>query len=423
MNSQSLNVFIAGNLAGTLTQDIQGQLAFFYAGGYSGPPLSVSMPVSNRTYRDKQVRPYLFGLLPDDAAVRRALGSEVGASGNNPFALLRHYGLDCPGAIQICESGASRSNLQESLLPMSESDIAARLKKGRSIQEASWTDPHEHWSLGGQQSKFALRLKDGQWHKCLGAEATTHIFKPGISHLKHQALNEFVCMRLARACSIPAANVSFEVFENEPALIIERYDRYISPIGKVTRLHQEDFCQILGVLPDNKYTENGGPGASDLMGILSQTGNFSKLNTTRFCEMLFFNYLIGAPDAHAKNYSLLHGPSGEAVLAPLYDAASMFPYLREKEKMKTAMSIGGENKLGFLKRSNIEQFVASNGLEQFGLSTQACVGILVNLAERIIDSADAAFAMAAEFPGGSELRSQFEKPLIQHCKRTIERFS
>lgn len=68
MTAGALDVLIAGKLAGTLSQDGAGSLSFAYERGYRGVPLSSSMPLSTRPYRDKVVLPYLWGLLPEDPA-------------------------------------------------------------------------------------------------------------------------------------------------------------------------------------------------------------------------------------------------------------------------------------------------------------------------------------------------------------------
>jgi len=58
------------------------------------------------------------------------------------------------------------------------------------------------------------------------------------------------------------AEVQYRSISDKRFLLIERYDRQIGEDGKTMRLHQEDFCQALGVA---KYEEHGGPslGASN----------------------------------------------------------------------------------------------------------------------------------------------------------------
>ena len=73
---------------------------------------------------------------------------------------------------------------------------------------------------------------------------------------------------------------------------------------------------------------------------------------------LFFNYLIGATDAHAKNHALLHVGRDDVRLAPLYDVASMAPYRSlaptQRKPLRAALSIGGENRFGMVGSRNVE---------------------------------------------------------------------
>lgn len=65
MANKHLDVLIAGAHAGTLSQVESGSLAFEYDKTYRGAPLSLSMPLSTRIYRDRVVRSYVWGLLPE----------------------------------------------------------------------------------------------------------------------------------------------------------------------------------------------------------------------------------------------------------------------------------------------------------------------------------------------------------------------
>lgn len=102
MARRMLSCLVKGALAGQLVQDEAGLVSFVYSPTYAGPPLSLSLPVSNRIFRQREVVPYLLGLLPDNDAVRKEMALEFGVSPNNPVALLANMGLDCPGAVQFC---------------------------------------------------------------------------------------------------------------------------------------------------------------------------------------------------------------------------------------------------------------------------------------------------------------------------------
>jgi len=417
MKMRELSVFISGVRAGTLMQSDTGARSFLYDMAYEGPPLSLSMPLSNRAYRTKVVDAYLLGLLPDDESIRREAGRRFGVSGNNPFALLSYMGLDCPGAVQFCPRG--REDLVErpgQTVPIGEEEIAQRLLPDSGRQGNTWFREAERWSLGGYQSKFALRLEGDTWHECHGSAATTHILKPGIEGMRLEALDEYLTMRIARACGIPCEQVAYLSFCGVPAIVATRYDRVVTSKG-VIRLHQEDLCQALSVTPDKKYAEDGGPSTPDVLRLLGRTSD--PVGATRtFAAMLFFNYLMGAPDAHAKNYSLLHLDSRRSILAPLYDSASGLPYdLTPGRPLRMAMSIGGENRLGFVGRAHVSRFASMAGME-----SDECSNLMANLCERIMRHAEEAVDEMGEerIDGLDELAERLLPRLKSNCKRTLQ---
>ena len=197
---QTLLLYIAGNLAGHVLQDDYGALSFTYDPTYSGPPVSLSMPIAPIKYPHHIVRPYLMGLLPDDPSVRADIADRYSCSGENPFALLSHIGLDCPGAVQLVPEGSARlvETRSGNLVELSEPDLEKRLRLLRERASSPWSRGSSgRWSLGGAQSKMALRFHDGRWFDCEGTEPTTHILKPGVIGYDNQALDEYLCQRLA----------------------------------------------------------------------------------------------------------------------------------------------------------------------------------------------------------------------------------
>jgi serine/threonine-protein kinase HipA len=65
--------------------------------------------------------------------------------------------------------------------------------------------------------------------------------------------------------------------------------------------------------------------------------------TGTFLDAVYYNWLIGGTDAHAKNYALLIASAGQVRLAPLYDIASILPYPDiDTQKARSSMKIGNE---------------------------------------------------------------------------------
>ena len=76
--------------------------------------------------------------------------------------------------------------------------------------------------------------------------------------------NEYISTKLAKSCELTVPEMKLSSFEDQPVLIIKRYDR-LEENGKLIRIHQEDFCQALGIMPENKYEEEGGLGFASCM--------------------------------------------------------------------------------------------------------------------------------------------------------------
>lgn len=411
---KSLVAYISEIPAGVVRQDDNGQFEFTYYDDYDSTPLSLSMPVTNDTYKSNVVLPYLMGLLPDAREQREALANRHDIPPNNPVALLNVIGLDCPGAVSFIPfvGREGRASDIDEYVPLSPEDIGSDLRRIGANENASWQLPAEHWSLGGTQSKIALARFEGRWYRCEGDAATTHIIKPGIKRLHYEALNECVCQNIAIACGLPASKTDYARFGGMSALVSERFDRVIEAPGKVRRLHQEDLCQALSIHPDNKYPNEGGPSPSSILHLLAGHENGQE-NIIAFTLQLFFNYLIGAPDAHGKNYSVLLDGK-DVKLAPLYDCASALAYDGDEVTMRAAMAIGGERRFFKLGKRNVLKYA-----EQARLSNALCLQLMLGLAENIQQELDGAFAQFEEFEGIRELAMRMKPNITRNCRNVI----
>jgi serine/threonine-protein kinase HipA len=295
-----------------------------------------------------------------------AIGRRYRIDTRDELALLSVIGKDCAGAVQFCAEDEMEATLDRegSLQECSIGDIEIRLDEMDTDEDASWTMPGEHWSLGGTQQKFALRRRHDRWYVAQGAEATTHIIKPGIRKMKAQALDEHASMRAARIVGIDAAYTEYTSFRSQDAIVVSRFDRADVDGDRVRRLHQEDLCQALGVT--EKYESDGGPSALDIIRMLrevSETAGAARRNVERFVDGLIYNTVIGAPDAHARNYAVLL--DGDSVnLAPVYDVASGFAYDPPASGGRVvSMSVGGVFELDGIGRDAWSRFADAAGLD------------------------------------------------------------
>lgn len=150
-------------------------------------------------------------------------------------------------------------------------------------------------------------------------------------------------MELVRALGLPAARSVIKDFADRRALVIERFDRMWTKNGRLLRIPQEDCCQALSVPPSRKYESEGGPGICDLVELLKGSDVPDEDQKTLFKAQVIF-WLLGAPDGHAKNFSIRLAPGSRYRLTPVYDVVSAQPSVDAKQirlnKMKMAMAIG-----------------------------------------------------------------------------------
>lgn len=351
--TEELIALLGDREIGRVRREAKGRLTFTYARAWpeadEAYPLSLSMPLAAAVHGPDVVEPFLWGLLPDNEAVLDRWARKFQVSARSPFALIANVGEDCAGAVQFVRPerlDEVRSGAADKVEWLDVTDIAARLRTLRE-DHAAWRLPRDtgQFSLAGAQPKTALLFDNGRWGIPSGRLPTTHILKPPTGHFDGHAENEHVCLALARALGIPAAASRIARFGDEIAIVVERYDRV--RIGNdIVRVHQEDICQALAVLPVRKYQNEGGPSVAAIVELLRTHSSERADDVETFIDAIGFNWLIAGTDAHAKNYSLLLSSGPRVRLAPLYDVASILPYDEfDTQKLKLSMKVGGEYRL------------------------------------------------------------------------------
>jgi len=348
-----LIALLDGTEVGRVRSEARGRLTFVYDNAWRNAegayPLSLSMPLAAEEHGPATIQSFLWGLLPDNEQVLERWAKKFQVSARNVFALISNVGEDCAGAIQFVTPdrlGTLKTGKDDKIEWLDKPEIANRLRVLRE-DHAAWRLPRDtgQFSLAGAQPKTALVLKDNKWGIPSGRIPTTHILKPPTGHFDGHAENEHICLQLARELGLPAAETKVMRFEQEIAIVVERYDRQVSG-NDIIRVHQEDICQAMGIPPTKKYQNEGGPTPADVVELLRTYSTDREADLETFVSALIFNWLIGGSDAHAKNYSLLLASGALVRLAPLYDIASILPYDHvDQRKIKLAMKVGDEYKL------------------------------------------------------------------------------
>jgi serine/threonine-protein kinase HipA len=406
--SAELILLLGDSDVGRLRRDRNGRVSLRYTPAWRAAPgafpLSVSMPLALEEHGHASVDPFLWGLLPDNELILDRWARRFRVSARSAFALLTHVGEDCAGAVRFvtAERMAELPREERGAIEwLDDAGVAERLRLLRTDAAAWRTDrDHGQFSLAGAQPKTALALVDGRWGVPTGRLPTTHILKPGIPGLDAQAENEHFCLTLGRALGMPVAGSRIQRFQEETAIVVERYDR-VTQGKRILRVHQEDTCQALRLHPASKYEAEGGPGARAIAALLRMHSRRPTEDVETLVDALAFNWLIGGTDAHAKNYSLLIGAEGRVRLAPLYDVASALPYEHlQVRKLKLAMKLGGTYRLWDIGRHQWSKLAGELDLE-----ADAVVARARAKAEKIPDlAADLTRRLVAEGLGSPVLR-------------------
>lgn len=355
--SDALDVYLHGHLAGTLERKSQARLSFAYADEWVGAecaPISLSLPVRTEAYGHDECAPFFEGLLPEGDFLK-AISRTLHVSARNPFQLLAEIGGECAGAISVGPVGGPVPGQAEHTPRwLSESELAGLLAELPDRPLLGTIDEEDGFriSLAGAQDKVGVLFDGRRIGLTRGNPPSTDIVKAPIPGVVDPVANEAFCMRLAAAVNLDAAPAEPRSASGHEYLLVHRYDRDENG-GPDGRLHQEDFCQALGLVPAVKYENEGGPNVADCAHLIHRHSDAPARDIIAFLDALIFNFLIGNNDAHSKNYSLLLDGPGAIRLAPLYDLLSIA--IIEGASRSLAMKYGGEKRPRYLRGRHLHR--------------------------------------------------------------------
>ena len=317
--------------------------------------LSSSLPLQAEPYPEKKMRPYFDGLLPEGAA-REALARAARTSTRSYVKLLAALGDECIGAVSF---GTAGREPDEGYSPFSDDDLEALARKG--YASTTPINSRAHMSIAGAQAKVGLyRTADGSWREPHGGAPSTHILKPLNPRFENAQINEAICQLAAGRCGLPVPDTEI-IPTAVPLLCTRRFDRVfledaheVDGMIRPTRLHQEDACQALGIVPEHKYEEGNHHYLGKIAQLIREQSAQPLEDLRNLWKLTVFNYLIGNCDAHLKNIGFVRSASWrETSLSPFYDLVSTALYDSLSDSL--AMSVGGKRKLSRIDRGCFER--------------------------------------------------------------------
>lgn len=262
--------------------------------------------------------PAFFQNLLPEGVFRDHIAQLRGCEPNDHFEMLAACGRDLPGNVYALPVELSRDELTRYVT-----------QQGDSLEMSVTADPLEDGvSLSGVQPKLGV-IREGGRYVARTKDHDTHIIAklPVVGQPLLPEL-EYCSLQLARAAGVNVCEAYLEPLEalavehgydlgdidnKTNFLAVVRYDR--SPAGRV---HCEDFAQILGAMPENKYSAERATYLAVAATLLQLPGLGEKA-VHELLRRMMVNELLGNPDMHLKNMGLRY-PDGITVeFPPAYD--------------------------------------------------------------------------------------------------------
>jgi serine/threonine-protein kinase HipA len=355
-----LQVLLQDRAVGTLTLNrndgCEFRLLESYKHAYPRPVLGQQfLDDLEQIHRSRaRVPPWFSNLLPE-GPLRDLVAKQAGVLPGREFFLLRHLGEDLPGAVRIVADEA-----------LIEPDDDTGFQPDEQEAPGSW-----HFSLAGVQLKFSARrgergltipvsglggdwivkLPDARYPKVPENEYATMLWAKA-SGIR---IPELELVAVAEVSGLPAAMAAFP---ERLALAIRRFDRPAPDL----RVHMEDFAQILGLYPEEKYQKYNYETLASL--IFHLTG---EKGLDEFIRQLVFVIVSGNGDAHHKNWSLLYPDGIQAELSPAYDLVSTIQYMQEDS---LALNLAKSKRLESVNMESFRRMARKIGEEEGRMTTR-----------------------------------------------------
>lgn len=347
-------------------------------------------PIPNRA-RKAQRQNFFRETLPEGRMLTR-LAAEAHTAERDVIGLLRAYGRDTAGALQIWDPRLSDEPRKPGIEPVDSRQVAQMLNEVQRFPLGNKPVVGKT-SLAGVQDKIVLARIDGAWARVVNGYPSTHILKPRVRDLPTVIYDEEYGSRFSRALGLSNYETWIEDFSGTPALVVERFDRSLdAPEG---RIHQEDFSQALGASGDEKYQRIGGR-----VSLARIARRFADLGDTesleRLLRMTVLAVAIGNLDMHTKNIGLLHMLDGTATLAPAYDVV---PQAHQDNDGELALAVNGKYAHQAVTRADLVAEAETWGVAQAATIVDESIELVLSTASREQPHPNAYLGLSSDIAG------------------------
>lgn len=423
MNENNLVVSIEDTRVGVLHFNVdEDRFSFIYEENWkkSGFPLSPVIPLGSQG-SSVSIRRYLENQFPEGRGLEILL-EEFRVGRNNIFRIIQLIGNESTGALRFSDE-KSEITQTPSFRELTDDELIERLNDRNKKGLVFW-DGKPRLSVAGVQDKLPVTiLANKKMGFGDGSIASTHIlkFQKQDQLVPHLVMNEYFCMKLAKAVGIEVADVEFKRFGPHPVLIVKRFDRILKNDQLVERRHIVDGCQALDLPSSHKYERNFGS-SRDVKHIRDGASLKKLFDFCLKCEMpasailktmnwVILNLCLSNADSHAKNISYYIDRRG-IFLTPTYDLVNISVYPDLEQDL--AMAIGDE-----FKREEIMAFQLKEFCEECNIQERLFIQQFRKIGKNILNELD---KVETQPLGLTDEETQFVKNLRNNIQNQTKKF-
>jgi len=353
-----IDIKVAGEVVGLLEKNTQFEFTYHSDAKF---PVAAAMTLEKRAYQSGTLFPIFEMNIPEGFIRHRIterLRKQIQVDDMLFLALQGKTGIGCityatPG---IESEELSAESLAEILAWKGSNELFEELVNKYLLQS----------SISGVQPKILVP----ETIEATGKGAIvlpSLIVKSGGEEFPQLAINEFICMQLARACQLETPE--FWLSDNQQLFVMRRFD--LKDDGNCRAM--EDMAVLQGRSTNDKYRSS----YESVSKVLNFYSSNIKADNGALFKMLVHSCMVGNGDAHLKNYAMLYDDLDDMRLSPLYDVVNTQIY---NPSDTLALNLGKSK--GFPDRKRIIDFGRSIGIKK-------CEDIVDEIADRIRDELEA----------------------------------
>ncbi len=368
MNSPTLHVRTPQGDSGSVLLSADDYLFRYSDSAKAQSAVSLSMPVRTQEYRRRELHPIFQMNLPEGYVLEQLRNRLAKMMKVDPMLLLALSGSSAPigrvfvsseqvnGLLQRNSPSTTGENLDEILAWDGAQDLFADLMD-RYILRAG---------ISGVQPKVLVPEKPQTPEQKFTSKTDDLIIKSGREEFPGLAINEYLCMSIARDAGLPVP--PFYLSKNHKLFVMRRFDRdeQLNPLGF------EDMTTLMGLSAEQKYSKSYAAIAKAVRVFCAPAHQRSSLD--QLFDSVALSCIVGNGDAHLKNFGVLYSDpvQSDTRLAPAYDIVNTTAYIPEDA---LALDLSG-NKSMFASRLGILEFAKTCEVENPETRIQALLQTL-----------------------------------------------